>query len=179
MIDELDLKIIVELQRDGRQTNIELARKLGVVEGTIRKRVKALQDNEYIRIVAVPHLRELGYRCVSTIAMQVQLKMLRKVGQALAVKPNVGYLAFVTGRYDLLAVVMTPSSDDISNFIEKEITPIPGIMRTETFVNLDVLKGGWYGIDTSQIVNNLSIPTRPNSKRIVATKNNKRTKKKD
>ena len=178
MIDELDLKIIVELQSDGRQTNIELARKLGVVEGTIRKRVRSLQDNKYMRIVAVPHLRELGYRCVSTIAMQVQLKSLRRVGEALAAKPNVGYLAFVTGRYDLLAVVMTPSSDDISTFIEKEITPIPGIMRTETFVNLDVLKGGWYGIDTSQIVNNLSIPTRPNSKRLVARKNSRRLTKK-
>ena len=166
MIDELDLKIIIELQRDGRQTNIELARKLGVVEGTIRKRVKALQDNKYMRIVAVPHLRELGYKCVSTIAMQVQLKLLRKVGEALAEKPNVGYLAFITGRYDLLAVVMTPTSDDISTFIEKEITPIPGILRTETFVNLDVIKGGWYGIDTTQIVNTLTIPARPNSKRL-------------
>jgi len=166
MIDELDLKIIIELQRDGRQTNIELARKLGVVEGTIRKRVKSLQDNNYMRIVAVPHLRELGYKCVSTIAMQVQLKMLRKVAEAMAEKPNVGYLAFVTGRYDLLAVVMTPSSDDISAFIEKEITPIPGILRTETFVNLDVIKGGWYGIDTTQIVSMLSIPARPNSKRL-------------
>ena len=170
MIDELDLKIIIELQRDGRQTNIELARKLGVVEGTIRKRVKSLQDNNYMRIVAVPHLRELGYKCVSTIAMQVQLKMLRKVAEALAEKSNVGYLAFITGRYDLLAVVMTPSSDDISTFIEKEITPIPGILRTETFVNLDVIKGGWYGIDTTQIVNTLSIPARPNSKRLTGRK---------
>ncbi len=170
MIDELDLKIIIELQRDGRQTNIELARKLGVVEGTIRKRVKALQDNNYMRIVAVPHLRELGYKCISTIAIQVQLKMLRKVAEALAEKPNVGYMAFVTGRYDLLAVVMTPSSDDISAFIEKEITPIPGILRTETFVNLDVIKGGWYGIDTTQIVNALTIPARPQSKRLSAGK---------
>jgi Lrp/AsnC family transcriptional regulator, regulator for asnA, asnC and gidA len=62
MVDELDLKIIVEMQRDGRQTNIELAQKSGVVEGTIRKRVRALQDNNFIRIVAVPNLRDLGIR---------------------------------------------------------------------------------------------------------------------
>ena len=170
MIDDLDLQIIIELQKDGRQTNIELARKLGVVEGTIRKRVKALQDNNLMRIVAVPNLRDLGYRCVSTMAIQVQLKMLRRVGETLAQKPNIGYLAFVTGRYDLFAVVMTPSADDIASFIENEITPIPGILRTETFVNLDVIKGGWYGIDTTQIVNKLAIPSKPNSKRIISKK---------
>ncbi len=170
MIDELDLKIIVELQIDGRQTSIELARKLGVVEGTIRKRIKTLQDKKFIRIVAVPNLRDLGYRCISTIAIQVQMKFLRKVAEALAHKPNVGYLAFVTGRYDLLAVVMTPSSEDLSGFIEHEITPIPGILRTETFVNLDVIKGGWHGIDTTQIIRNLKIPAKPNSKRIASPK---------
>jgi DNA-binding Lrp family transcriptional regulator len=87
--------------------------------------------------------------------MQVQMKLLRKVAEALAKKPNVGYLAFVTGRYDLLAVVMTPSSEDLSGFIEHEIMTITGILRTETFVNLDVIKGGWYGIDTTQIIKNL------------------------
>lgn len=165
MIDDLDLNIIVELQKDGRQTNIELARKLGVAEGTIRKRAKALQDNKYIRIVAVPNVHELGYRCISTIAMQVQLKRLRKVAEALSMKSNVGYLACVTGRYDLLAVVMTPSSDDIQAFIEREITPIPGILRTETFINLDVIKGGWYSIDTTQIINQLHLTPKRNSRR--------------
>jgi DNA-binding Lrp family transcriptional regulator len=164
MIDELDLKIIVELQRDGRQTNIELARKLGVVEGTVRKRVKALQKNNFMRIVAVPNLYDLGYRCISTIAIQVQLKFLRKVAESLAAKPNVVYVACVAGRYDLLVMVITPSSNDISAFIENEITPIPGIVRTETFVNMDVIKGGWKGIDTTQIVNNLKIPPKPDSR---------------
>lgn len=178
MVDELDLKIIVELQRDGRQTNIELAQKLGVVEGTIRKRVKALQDDNFIRIVAVPNLRNLGYGCISTIAMQVQMRFLRKVAEALAKKPNVGYLAFVTGRYDLLAVVMTPSSEDLSGFIEHEIMTITGILRTETFVNLDVIKGGWYGIDTTQIIKNLKALQKPGLKKVSKSKRGRAKQKK-
>jgi DNA-binding Lrp family transcriptional regulator len=42
MIDELDRQLILELQKDGRQQYVDLARKLGVVEGTVRKRVKRL-----------------------------------------------------------------------------------------------------------------------------------------
>jgi hypothetical protein len=50
--------------------------------------------------------------------------------------------------------------------------PIPGILRTETFVNLDMIKGGWHGIDTTQIVNALKILPKPNSKSIVSRREN-------
>ncbi|MCL0095925.1 AsnC family transcriptional regulator [Dehalococcoidia bacterium] len=46
MIDELDRKLIQELQRSSRQSYVDLARMLGVVEGTVRKRVKDLQDRK-------------------------------------------------------------------------------------------------------------------------------------
>ncbi|MCL0049446.1 AsnC family protein, partial [Dehalococcoidia bacterium] len=46
MIDELDRKLIQELQRSNRQSYVDLARMLGVVEGTVRKRVKDLQDRK-------------------------------------------------------------------------------------------------------------------------------------
>ena len=158
MVDELDIKIMAELQKDGRQSNIDLARKLGVVEGTIRKRLKALQSKNVLRVIASPNPRKLGYNFISTMGIQVQMKLLRKVADALASKPNVCYLAFVTGRYDLMAVLMTRSSEELSDFIEKEITSIPGILRTETFLNLDVIKGEWQGMDTTQLVTELTIP---------------------
>ena len=82
---------------------------------------------------------------------------LRKVAEELVQKPNVCYLAFVTGRYDLIAIIMTQSPEELSHFIEKEISALPSILRTETFVNLDVIKGGWPGLDTIQLIANLHI----------------------
>jgi hypothetical protein len=52
---------------------------------------------------------------------------------------------------------MTQSPEELSHSIEKEISAIPGILRTETFVNLDIVKGGWPGLDTTQLIANLSI----------------------
>lgn len=77
---------------------------------------------------------------------------LRSVAESLAQKPNVCYLAFVTGRYDLMAIIMTRSSEELSQFIEKEISALPSVLRTETFVNLDIIKGGWPGLDTTQLI---------------------------
>lgn len=157
MIDELDRKLIQELQKSGRQSYVDLARMLGVVEGTVRKRVKDLQDRKIIKIVAVPNPRELGYNFISIMGLQVRMADLRKVADDLAQKPNVCYLAFVTGRYDLMAIIMTRSSEELSHFIETEISAIPSILRTETFVNLDIIKGGAPWLDTTQLISNLDI----------------------
>jgi DNA-binding Lrp family transcriptional regulator len=147
MIDKLDCELIKELQKDGRQTYIELGKKLGVVEGTVRKRVKALIDSDVIRVVAVPNLANLGYEFTCAMGLQVRMADLRKVAETLAKSPNVCHLAFVTGQYDLMARIVTRSPEELSHFIENEISAIPSVLRTETFVNLDIIKGEWSGID--------------------------------
>lgn len=160
MIDELDRKLMMELQKSGRESYVDIASTLGVVEGTVRKRVKNLLDRNIMKIVAIPNLRELGYNFISIMGLQVRMADLRKVAENLAQKPNVCYLAFVTGRYDLMAIIMTRSSEELSHFIEKEISAVPSILRTETFVNLDVIKGGWLGLDTTQLISNVDVSPR-------------------
>lgn len=161
MIDKLDQKLIQELQNDGRKSYVDLARELGVVEGTVRKRIKDLIDENVLKIVAVLNAHQLGYSFISIMGIQVRMADLRGVADKLAEKPNVCYLAFVTGRYDLIAMVMTRSPVELSNFIEREISSIPSILRTETFVNLDIIKGEWGGLlDTTQLVQNLNISAR-------------------
>jgi len=79
MFDELNRKLIQELQKSGRQGYVALAEMLGVVEGTVRKRVKDLLDKKVIKIVAVPNPRALGYNFVSIMGLQVRMAELRKV----------------------------------------------------------------------------------------------------
>jgi Lrp/AsnC family transcriptional regulator for asnA, asnC and gidA len=157
MIDGLDLKIIQELQKNGRTSNIRLAKILGVVEGTIRKRVKHLLKKDIIRLVALPNVHRLGFNFITIMGLEVKMEDLRKVADSLAQKPSVCYLAFVTGRYDLIAIIVSRSPEELSHFIEKEISAIPSILRTETFVNLDVIKGQWPWIDTTQLIRNLNV----------------------
>ena len=59
-IDGVDCAIIQLLQKDGRITNIEIARKLKVSEATVRARMKRLIDDEIIQIVAVSDPRNWG-----------------------------------------------------------------------------------------------------------------------
>jgi Lrp/AsnC family transcriptional regulator for asnA, asnC and gidA len=160
MVDKLDRKLMMELQKSGRQSYVDIARTLGVVEGTVRKRVKDLLNRNIMKIVAVPNPRELGYNFISIMGLQVRMADLRKVAEKLVQKPIVCYLAFVTGRYDLMAIIMTQSPEELSHFIEREISALPSVLRTETFVNLDVIKGGWPGLDTTQLISNIDVSPR-------------------
>ena len=145
MLDELNQKLIHELQNNGRQSYTQLAKMLGVTEGTVRKRLKDLQKRNVLKIAAVLNPYEIGYNFISIMALQVKMADLHQVGEMLAQEPNVYYLAFVTGRYDLLAIVMCRSPEELSDFIKKYISSMPSIVRTETFVNLEIIKSPWVG----------------------------------
>jgi len=167
MIDELDQKIIGELQRDGRQSFVELAKKLNVVEGTVRKRYKNLMEKGIIKVRACPDLQKLGFSFIGFMGLQVQMADLRAVMNELSQKPNVCHLAFVTGRWDLMAVVAARSPKELADFVENEISKLPSVLRTETLVNLDTIKGGQQGFDTEQLIKTLGAGRKEKRKREV------------
>ena len=60
-MDELDRKIIALLQVDGRASNAKIAREVGVSEGTVRRRLRRLIQDDVVKVIAVPNLEKLGY----------------------------------------------------------------------------------------------------------------------
>ena len=159
MVDELDQKLILELQRDGRLSYSDLGKILGVTEGTVRQRFRKLTNSDIIKIVATPDVSKLGYTFVSIVAIQVRMAELEKVRETLSQNPAVCQLIWVTGRYDLIATVVTRSTEEFANFMANELSAIPSVVRTETFVSLGMVKGAVSLADTSELINTLDIPS--------------------
>ena len=99
-LDELDTKLIELLQRDGRASNIELARKTGVSEGTIRRRFRNLVQEEVIRVVAIPDTSKLGRRMSALVGLKVDPAHVQSAAEALAKMEEVHYAAVTTGAFD-------------------------------------------------------------------------------
>lgn len=156
-MDELDKEIIMQLQNAGRLSYVALAKSLQVSERTARNRVKNLLSNGIIKITAVPNLGGLGYNFIGIVALQVRLADLRTVAAELTKHSNVCYLANVTGRYEFIAIVVTQSPRQFADFVENVMSTIPGILRTETFVNLNIYKGQGNGLDTGQLIGDLEV----------------------
>ena len=110
-----------------------------------------------MKIVAVPNMSKLGYSFVSIVAIQVSMAELNKVCEALYQNYAVCQLTWVTGRYDLIAVIIARSTEELADIMAKEISIIPGVTRTETFVSLRVVKGTMSLLDTSELVRYLGV----------------------
>jgi Lrp/AsnC family transcriptional regulator for asnA, asnC and gidA len=139
-MDELDRQIIRLLQRDGRASNARIAREVGVSEGTVRRRLRQLITGDVIKVIAVPNLEQLGYGTSALIGLQTAPGRVDEVADAIAALPETHYVAIATGAYDIFAWVGVESSEKLGSLLRNQVGIIPGVTRTETFVNLSIKK---------------------------------------
>jgi Lrp/AsnC family transcriptional regulator for asnA, asnC and gidA len=139
-LDELDHQIIAVLQRNGRVANVEIARELGLAEGTVRKRMERLLASGAIRIAAVVNPAGLGYATRIIIGIETNLTQLETLAERLAAIPEICSVSIVTGTYDVIIEVVLPSSDKLLSFLLDQVAVLPGVKRTETCHVLKTVK---------------------------------------
>lgn len=140
VIDELDRQIIALLQHDGRMSNVEIARQLGVAEGTVRKRIERLLANQIIHITAVADPNLLNLVAVVLVGIEVEPQRIQEVADQLAQLPEVNSVAIVTGAYDIMIEAVLRSREDLLSFLTKQVARIPGVKRTQTYHVLKAVK---------------------------------------
>lgn len=140
-MDPIDTEIIKILQDDGRASNAGIARKLMVSEGTVRRRLKKLVEDEFIQIIALPDPRKMGYESQALLGVQVEPDKIGDVANNLSSLGEVNWVAITTGTYDVFAWVTLPSAEALGLFLRNDVGSIPGVRKTETFVNLDKMRG--------------------------------------
>jgi Lrp/AsnC family transcriptional regulator, regulator for asnA, asnC and gidA len=141
-MDELDKKILLVMQEDGRMTNTQIARKFGVSESTIRNHVNYLLESGIMKVRALVNPDYTGKNLVCIIGFHVKSNVLQ-VSENLKKHSNIFYLATVTGRFDLIAFVITKNPEDLSSFLDNILSANSDITGTETFINLDIAKNPW------------------------------------
>ncbi len=139
-MDELDQRIIALLQADGRASNAKIAREVGVSEGTVRRRLRRLIDGDVIQVIAVPNLEQMGYGTAALVGIQTGPGMVDDVAAAIGALDEAHYVAITTGAYDIFTWVGLESPEKLGNFLRGKVGTIPGVTRTETFVNLAIKK---------------------------------------
>jgi len=139
-LDRLDRAIVAALQRDGRAPNTEIARKLKVSPGTVRRRIAALTEEGVINIVAVVDPEKVGMSTVAFIHLDVDLAHLEEAAKALCQMPWVLYVAYTTGQSDLLIQAVFPNQRALAGFWKHQLAGVPGVLRSDTSIQLEVSK---------------------------------------
>lgn len=139
-LDDLDRKIIDLLTVDARVSNRQIAAQLGVTEGTIRGRIKQLEESGCIRLTAVTNIAYVGSPKVVLIGIQVQHSELRAVCQKIAAMSEIGAVILMLGRYDILAIGLFGALEDVYSVANNRILALPGVRHVETAVAVRTLK---------------------------------------
>ena len=140
-LDALDQQIVAQLSRDARLSNGQIAGDLGVTEGTVRARIKRMEEEKLIRLTAVTNIDRFGDALLAYIWIEVERSdHTRAVAGALAQIPELGFVAVMLGRSDILAITMVRNTEHLAEFVHQRITCIEGVRRTESTLGVNFVK---------------------------------------
>ena len=138
----MDAKLITFLQEDGRLRNTELARRLGITEAAVRKRMdRLLLEGIVLTGVWIDPLK-VGYPVCVFILLDVELSEVDHVAEFLAKQIEVFYAVIGTGGFDICAGALFRSNKEMHDFFVKRLGTMRGIRRTETTSIMRIAKRG-------------------------------------
>ena len=140
-LDALDKSIVAWLSRDARISNGHIATELGVTEGTVRARIKRMEEEKLIRLTAVTNIDRFRDAALAYIWIEVERSgQTRAVAQQLAQIPELGFVGVMLGRSDILAITMVRNTEHLAEFIHKRISAVDGVRRTESTLGVNFVK---------------------------------------
>jgi Lrp/AsnC family transcriptional regulator for asnA, asnC and gidA len=135
-MDDIDLRITMVLAEDGRIANSEIARRIGVSEGTVRQRLKRLVESGVLSVQAMVNSEEVPNQYLAIIGLSLEGRQMERCAEQINEFPEVQRTLIVTGRYDLLVSLLLESHAALIDFVTHKLSKIPGIRNSETFVCL-------------------------------------------
>ena len=138
-LDDVSKAIIEQLQQDGRRSYASIGKVVGLSEAAVRQRVQKLVDSGVMQIVAVTDPTQIGFARQAMIAISVSGDV-EAVADALAGIGEVDYIVVTAGSFDLLAEVVVADDEHLLKLINQRIRSIEGVIRTESFLYLKLVK---------------------------------------
>ena len=140
-LDDIDEAIVKWLSRDARTSNRRIANELGVTEGTVRARIKRMEEERLIRITAVTNIDRFSDGALAYIWIEVERSsQTQSVAKTLAEMSELGFVGVMMGRFDILAITMVRSTEHLGEFLHQKINVIPGVRRTESALGVNFIK---------------------------------------
>lgn len=130
LMDGMDRLIIAELQKNGRSSNREVARVLGVSEATIRQRLKKLDTAKIMRLGLVVDTQALGRTAAAFVRMKLHPRRARLIASAVRNLECCDFVGLTVGRFDLIALLVAESREALAQSLD-EVAALEGVALLE------------------------------------------------
>lgn len=139
-LDKIDCKMIELLQIDGRISNTDIAKEIGISEGTVRTRLNRLINDDFIQIVAVSNPMKLGFEVVGTIRIHVDILKMDNIITKLKELNELWFIVYTTGGTGIDSEFIVESMEKLNTLIFEKINKIDGVIRTEVSLFMKYIK---------------------------------------
>ncbi|NIZ61763.1 AsnC family transcriptional regulator [Sedimentitalea sp. CY04] len=135
-LDPIDRKILSELQADGRMTNVELAKRVGISAPPCLRRVRTLEEAGYIRgYHAEVNARELGFevQVFAMVGLESQAEVeLSAFEEKCRGWPLVRECHMLNGEVDFILKCVSPDLSTFQSFLTGELLSTPNVASVKT-----------------------------------------------
>ena len=143
-LDAIDRAILMELQAEGRLSNLELAQRVHLSPSACLRRVKALEDSGVIaQYVAMINPRAVGKHGVSFTIINLETMntpQLEAFEQAVRDQPEVLDCFYVAGSNDYLIRFTYRDAEDLERIHSDVLMRLPNVSRTNSLLVLRTVK---------------------------------------
>ena len=139
-LDKIDFQILRNLQTNGRISNVELANLVDISPPPCLRRVKALEDNGYIKGYNADVNSELiGFKVTvfAFVGLESQAESdLQIFENYISLFPEVRECHMLVGEIDFLLKIVAKDWDDFQNFLTTKLTQAPRVSHVKTSLNI-------------------------------------------
>jgi Lrp/AsnC family transcriptional regulator, leucine-responsive regulatory protein len=135
-LDETDVQILNLLQNDGRITNAELAKRVGLSPPSVLQRVRSLEKAGLVRgYVALLEPERLGLRITALVMISLSLHQeqpIERFRRSIQEIPEIIECYHVSGDFDFLLKVVVRDMRSYEVFLREKLSKIKGIGKITT-----------------------------------------------
>ena len=139
-LDDIDRNILRLLQENGRMTNVDLSRQVGISAPPCLRRVRALEDNGLIEgYHAKLNAPELGFGITvfAMVGLHSQAEAdLRAFEDMISEWPLVRECYMLNGEIDFMLKVVARDLNEFQTFLTTELTPAPNVASVKTALTI-------------------------------------------
>lgn len=139
-IDDMDRQLIEMLAKDARISNRKIALELNVTEGTVRGRIKRLQQERLMSFTAITSFDLGTANKLAFIGIQADIGSVRDIANAIAEIAAVTSVLITMGRFNILAICLFDELAELHAVASDQILSLRGVHHVETSVAVKTLK---------------------------------------
>ncbi|MEM9550100.1 MAG: Lrp/AsnC ligand binding domain-containing protein [Pseudomonadota bacterium] len=150
-LDGIDVKILSELESDGRLSIVDLAQRVNLTNTPCSERVKRLERSGFIqgyRAITDKHKLGFGHLTIVQVALAASAteNVLAKFNEAVRRIDEVELCLMIAGSFDYLLLVRTSDMAEFRVVLDEKVNKLPGILNTNSFAVMEAVKDAHFGM---------------------------------